>query len=341
MIKQPKIQKNQPSAPPWHLLEPWQTTAWLKVDPEKGLNHQEAKERLEIYGPNAIKEQSRRGPIRMFFGQFADFMIIVLILACIVSGLVGDLTDTIAIVVIIVLNAIIGFIQEYRAEKAVAALKRLSSPTAQVLREGENKIIAAHELVPGDLVMLEAGNVVPADLKLLDVARLKVEEAALTGESLPVEKSGALIRELDLPLGDRLNMAYKGIIATYGSGRRAGRAGHYATSAPSAPGKHLCAMHVAAHSVDRPVNGRRFLIRPRLGLFYRFSPLAEHDIHCTDPVANGARAGDQVGTGIVVQSGTVFQQAAFGCGTVDLRSANGGVVCAGLATHLQDRGFEP
>jgi Ca2+-transporting ATPase len=213
-----KNQSKQPPSPPWHLLEPWQTTAWLKVDPEKGLNHQEAKERLETYGPNAIKEQSRRGPVRMFFGQFADFMIIVLIMACIISGLIGDLTDTIAISVIIVLNAIIGFIQEYRAEKAVAALKRLSSPTAQVLREGKIQTIAAQELVPGDLVMLEAGNVIPADLKLLDVARLKVEEAALTGESLPVEKSGALIRELDSPLGDRLNMAYKGTVATYGRG---------------------------------------------------------------------------------------------------------------------------
>jgi len=218
LTKRQKNQSKKPPSPPWHLLEAWQTTAWLKVDPEKGLNHQEAKERLDTYGPNAIQEQSRRGPVRMFFGQFADFMIIVLILACIVSGLVGDLTDTVAIGVIIVLNAIIGFIQEYRAEKAVAALKRLSSPTAQVLREGKIQTIAAKELVPGDLVMLEAGNVVPADLKLLDVARLKVEEATLTGESLPVEKSGALIRELNSPLGDRLNMAYKGTVATYGRG---------------------------------------------------------------------------------------------------------------------------
>ncbi|MGZ5056451.1 MAG: cation-translocating P-type ATPase, partial [Methylobacter sp.] len=218
LTKPQKNQSSQPPSPPWHLLEAWQTAAWLKVDPEQGLNHQEAKERLETYGPNAIKEQSRRGPVRMFLGQFADFMIIVLILACIVSGLVGDMTDTITIGVIIVLNAIIGFIQEYRAEKAVAALKRLSSPAAQVLREGKIQTIAAKELVPGDLVMLEAGNVVPADLKLLDVARLKVEEAALTGESLPVEKNGALIKELDSPLGDRLNMAYKGTVATYGRG---------------------------------------------------------------------------------------------------------------------------
>jgi Ca2+-transporting ATPase len=218
MTKQRKNNKSQHSVPPWHLLESWQTTAWLKVDPEKGLDHDEAEERLSAYGPNAIREQRRRGGMQIFFGQFADFMIIVLIIAGIVSGLIGDLTDTIAIVVIVVLNALIGFIQEYRAEQAVAALKRLSSPTAQVLREGEIQTIAAHKLVPGDLVMLEAGNIVPADLKLLDVARLKVEEAALTGESLPVEKTGALIRELDSPLGDRRNMAYKGTIATYGRG---------------------------------------------------------------------------------------------------------------------------
>ncbi|MGR8998352.1 MAG: cation-translocating P-type ATPase [Gammaproteobacteria bacterium] len=218
MTKQQKIHKNRPSTPPWHLLEAWQTTAWLKVDPEKGLSQEEVEDRLAAHGPNAILEQRRRGPIRMFFGQFADFMIIVLIIAGIVSGLIGGFTDTIAIVVIVVLNAVIGFVQEFRAEKAVAALMRLASPTAQVLREGEIKTIAAQELVPGDLVMLEAGNIVPADLKLLDVTRLKVEEAALTGESLPVEKSGALIRELDSPLGDRRNMAYKGTIATYGRG---------------------------------------------------------------------------------------------------------------------------
>lgn len=216
MTKPKKPDKNRFSTPPWHLLEPWQTTAWFKVDPEQGLSGEEARDRLAAHGPNAIQEQRRRGPARMFFGQFADFMIIVLILAGIVSGLMGELTDTLAIVVIVALNALIGFIQEYRAEKAVAALKRLASASAQVLREGKTQTIAAHELVPGDLVLLEAGNIIPADLKLLDVARLKVEEATLTGESLPVEKSGALIRELDSPLGDRRNMAYKGTTATHG-----------------------------------------------------------------------------------------------------------------------------
>ncbi len=204
--------------PPWHLLEPWQTTAWLKVDPEKGLSRDEAQERLAAYGPNAIREPRRRGPLRMFLGQFADFMIIVLIIAGIVSGFIGELTDTVTIVVIVGLNALIGFVQELRAERAVAALKRLASPSAQVLREGEIQTVATQDLVPGDLVMLEAGNVVPADLRLLEVARLRMEEAALTGESQPVEKTGALIRDLDSTLGDRRNIAYKGTTATYGRG---------------------------------------------------------------------------------------------------------------------------
>lgn len=195
---------------------PWQATAWLKVDAEKGLNHKEAEKRLINHGLNVIRERCPRSPLLMFFGQFADFMIIVLIMAAIVAGFIGDLTDTIAIVVIVILNAVIGFVQEFRAEKAMVALKRLSSPTAQVLREGQTKIIDAKQLVPGDLVKLEAGNIVPADLKLLNVVRLKVEEAALTGESLPIEKSESLIRELDSPLGDRFNMAYKGTIASYG-----------------------------------------------------------------------------------------------------------------------------
>ena len=213
-----KTPSNRFSVPPWHLLEPWQTSTWLKVDPEQGLSEADVLERRAIFGPNAIPEQRTRGPLRMFFGQFADFMIVVLMVAGLISGLLGDITDTIAIVVIVVLNAIIGFVQEYRAERAVAALRRLASASAQVLREGKLNTIPASELVPGDLVMLEAGNVVPADLRLLDVARLKVEEAALTGESQPVEKVDVLLRELDSPLGDRANMAYKGTVATYGRG---------------------------------------------------------------------------------------------------------------------------
>ncbi|PPC91084.1 MAG: ATPase [Methylobacter sp.] len=206
------------TTPPWHLLECWQTTAWLKVDPKKGLEHEDAKARLQAYGSNAIQEQRGKTALAMFLEQFADFMILVLIAAAIISGWIGDLTDTLVIAIIVVLNAIIGFTQEFRAQRAVLALKQLASATAQVLRGGQVHTIPAHELVPGDLVILEAGNVVPADLKLPEVARLKVEEAALTGESLPVEKSSALIEELESPLGDRHNMAYKGTVATYGRG---------------------------------------------------------------------------------------------------------------------------
>lgn len=217
-MKKQEKPKNKFLETPWHLFEPWQAAAWLRVDPAKGLDHGESRQRLAAFGPNMIMEQRRRGPLRMLIEQFTDFMIIVLILAGIVSGLIGELTDTIAIVVIVVLNGIIGFIQEFRAERAVAALKRLASPTAQVLRDGTVQTVAAQDLVPGDLVLLEAGNIVPADLRLLDVARLKVEEAALTGESQPVEKHESFLRELESPIGDRHNMAYKGTIATYGRG---------------------------------------------------------------------------------------------------------------------------
>jgi Ca2+-transporting ATPase len=215
--KLPATRKPYPPAH-WHLLEPWQTTAWLKVDPRTGLSQREAERRLAEGGPNLIAGQRLRGPLAMLLGQFADFMIVVLILAGIVSGLVGEIADTVTILVIVVLNAAIGFVQEYRAERAIAALKSLAAPTAQVLRDGQHHELPAHALVPGDLVVLEAGNIVPADIRLLDTAQLRVEEAALTGESQPVGKSTEALRNQDAALGDRRNMAYKGTIVTYGRG---------------------------------------------------------------------------------------------------------------------------
>ncbi|QXP86405.1 cation-translocating P-type ATPase [Methylococcus capsulatus] len=202
----------------WHLLEPWQITAWLKVDPQKGLSQREAERRLAERGPNLIIEQRPRGPLAMLLGQFADFMIGVLMLAGIVSGLVGEIADTVTIVVIIILNAAIGFVQEYRAERAIAALKSMAAPLARVVRDGQHHELPAHELVPGDLVLLEAGNIVPADIRLLDTAQFRVEEAALTGESQPVGKSTEAIRNPDAALGDRRNMVYKGTVVTYGRG---------------------------------------------------------------------------------------------------------------------------
>jgi len=157
--------------------------------------------------------------LAMFLDQFKDFMILVLIGAAFISGLIGDVTDTIAIAVIVVLNATIGFVQEYRAERAMAALKKMAAPTATVIREGIPAKISATRLVPGEVVALEAGTVAPADMRVVESARLKLEEAALTGESMPVEKHTEALHEETLSLGDRNNMVYKGTVVSYGRGR--------------------------------------------------------------------------------------------------------------------------
>ena len=186
---------------------------------DMGLVSEEALRRFERYGPNELVEKRRKAPWMMFLDQFKDFMILVLIAAAVVAGVIGDPVDTIAIAVIVILNAVLGFVQEYRAEKAMAALKKLASPSATVLRNGRAETISADQLVPGDIVILEAGNVVPADIRLMEVAQLRIDEAALTGESVPVEKDTSALKETDLSIGDRKNMAYKGTLVTFGRGR--------------------------------------------------------------------------------------------------------------------------
>lgn len=183
-----------------------------------GISPEEAEKRRQEYGPNELTEKSKKTPFTMFLDQFKDFMIIVLIAAAILSGFLGELSDTIAIIIIVVLNAVIGFVQEYRAEKAMAALKKMASPSATVIRNGMPLTIAAIEIVPGDLVNLEAGGIIPADLRLTESAQLKVEEAALTGESIPVDKHVSALHDEHLPIGDRKNMVYKGTFVTYGRG---------------------------------------------------------------------------------------------------------------------------
>jgi Ca2+-transporting ATPase len=185
----------------------------------QGLSGAEARHRLAEHGPNVLAEGKRRTALGMFFDQFTDFMILVLLAAAIVSGLIGDVKDTLAIVAIVVLNAVIGFVQEYRAERAMEALKAMAASTAIVLRDGQMAAIPAAQVVPGDIVRLKAGGIVPADLRLIEAPRLRVEEAVLTGESVPVEKVTEPLGQEPLPLGDRKNMAYKGTTVTYGRGR--------------------------------------------------------------------------------------------------------------------------
>ncbi|HLE40286.1 MAG TPA: HAD-IC family P-type ATPase, partial [Nitrospirota bacterium] len=183
-----------------------------------GLSTAETGLRLEKHGPNELTEKKKKAPLMMFLDQFKDFMILVLIAAALISGFIGEVSDTIAIIVIVVLNAVVGFIQEYRAEKAMAALKKMAAPSASVMRNGMPETIPASRLVPGDIVMLEAGKIVPADMRMIEAALFKVEEAALTGESLPVEKNVKELHDEHLPIGDRKNMTYKGTFVTSGRG---------------------------------------------------------------------------------------------------------------------------
>ncbi|MFN0213732.1 MAG: cation-translocating P-type ATPase [Saprospiraceae bacterium] len=202
----------------WHLLD---TEEVIKSTDShfNGLTTAQAEHRLQEHGPNLLQEKKKKPLWLMFLLQFKDVMILILIAAAVISGLVGDLTDTIVILIIVFLNAIIGFVQEYRAGKAMDALKKMSVPSATVLREGIPALINAANLVPGDVVVLEAGNMVPADLRLLKTHSLQIEEAALTGESVAVEKQTASLVGDQMPIGDRTNMAYKSTMATAGRGR--------------------------------------------------------------------------------------------------------------------------
>ncbi|HET6515277.1 MAG TPA: cation-translocating P-type ATPase [Thermodesulfovibrionales bacterium] len=201
----------------WHQRDVTEVLQELESS-SRGLSSGEAEKRLARYGLNELKEKRRKSPFVMFLDQFKDFMIFVLAVAAVVSGFIGELSDSIAIIVILLLNAVIGFAQEYRAEKAMAALKKMAALSATVIRNGTLEQVSAALLVPGDVVVLEAGKVIPSDMRLMEAAQLKTEEAALTGESVPVEKQVGLFHDEHLPIGDRRNMAYKGTVVTYGRG---------------------------------------------------------------------------------------------------------------------------
>ncbi len=192
----------------------------LQSDPARGLTSEEARTRLGQYGPNQLREKRGRGPLGIFAEQFQDFIVMILIGAAIVSGFLREWIDALAIIAIVILNAILGFVQGYRAERSLAALKKMSSPTSKVIRGGIRNVIPSSELVPGDLIELEAGDNVPADGRLTwHTSNFSVQEASLTGESTPVMKTALALEEEDVPLADRANMVYLGTSVSSGKAR--------------------------------------------------------------------------------------------------------------------------
>ena len=196
----------------------------LETNKEKGLTEKQVKERREKYGYNELKATKKKSIIQRFLDQFKDFSIIVLIIAAIVSGIVGvsqgeGFTDTIIILIVVIVNAIIGVAQESKAEKSLEALQKLSDHAAKVIREGNIKVIPAKELVPGDIVVLDTGDYIPADLRIIEAVNLKAQESSLTGESVPVEKNTETIENKETGIGDCTNMLFSSSLITYGRGK--------------------------------------------------------------------------------------------------------------------------
>lgn len=194
-------------------------TKEFKTDIDKGISKEEVSKRLEEYGENRLQEKERRGILQMFLDQFKDFLVLILIGASIVSMVVGEGMDAIIILVIVILNSVLGVFQENRASNALKALKDMAAPQAKVIRSGDLEKVSSSELVPGDVVILEAGDYIPADLRLVQSVNLKIEEAALTGESVPVEKFAHELVEQNAGIGDRVNSAFMSTIVTYGRGK--------------------------------------------------------------------------------------------------------------------------
>ena len=208
----------------WYDISVEDTVKILNTDLQNGLTSEEVTKRVEENGYNELIQKKKKTFLEKFLAQFKDFMIIVLIFAALVSGIVGVLehegiNDSIIILLIVIVNAIIGVMQENKAEKSLEALKKLSSHTAKVLRNGHLLVLPARELVPGDVIILETGDYITADLRLTEAINLRIEEASLTGESVPVEKITKLLAEEDLPLGDRENLAFSTSLVSYGRGK--------------------------------------------------------------------------------------------------------------------------
>jgi Ca2+-transporting ATPase len=203
----------------WHSLNANEVLAQLETPLETGLSTAEVKARQEKYGLNELVEKKKTTFWQMLWSQLNNFIVILLIVASVISAVLGDYIEAGAIMLIVILNAILGIVQESRAEDALAALKKLAAPEAKVLRDGQRISVPAPQLVPGDVVFIEAGNFIPADLRLLEAVNLSIDEASLTGESVPVTKHAEGNLQADIPLGDRKNTAFMGTVVTYGRGK--------------------------------------------------------------------------------------------------------------------------
>jgi len=203
----------------WHSLSVEDTMERLHTHHSSGLTSAEAAERLRTIGYNELREAPRPTFWDRLWDQFKDFLIMILIVASVISVLLGDYVEAGAIMAIVILNAILGVVQESRAEEALAALKKMTAPEAEVIRDGKQMTVPTRELVPGDLVLLETGNYIPADVRLVEAVNLRIDEASLTGESVPVQKRADTVLDRELPLGDRKNSGYMGTLVTYGRGR--------------------------------------------------------------------------------------------------------------------------
>lgn len=190
----------------------------LDVDEKNGLSSTEALIRLEKYGKNKLETKKKKTLFKQFLSQLKDVMIYILIIAAIISAFLGEISDALIILLVIIINAVIGVIQESKAEKALDALKKLSTPKALVKRDGSLKEILSEDIIPGDIVIIDAGRYIPGDLRLIDTANLKIEESAFTGESVPSEKDASFLPDKEIPIGDQNNMAFMSTLATYGRG---------------------------------------------------------------------------------------------------------------------------
>jgi Ca2+-transporting ATPase len=202
----------------WHALNVAEALAGLATDPHRGLTDDEAARRLAVHGPNELKKEDKISPWTIFLGQFKNILIIILLIATVLSAAVGEIFDAGLIFVIVVFCALLGFLQEYRAERALEALKKMLSPTVRLIRDGKEQDVPSKEVVPGDILLLEAGFKIPADGRLIENASLKCDEASLTGESMPVAKDVGRLAE-GVRVEDRTNMVFTGTSVTYGRGK--------------------------------------------------------------------------------------------------------------------------